>query len=149
MDEAAQKNFDRIINALLPQALEKIGKAGTFSPFGGVINKEGEYEDLCLDGGDQVDPKNVVQVFQKAFEDGVKNKGYRAFGICAHLHATLPGQTEKQDLIVTSMEDESGVAVDSYLPYEKNQEGVVTHGQLASELVVPTVFSVSKPKWIC
>jgi len=38
------------------------------------------------------------------------------------------------------MEDESGVAVDSYLPYERDAGGEVVHGQLISELVVPTVF---------
>jgi hypothetical protein len=140
MNQTAQDHFDTIINALLPFALEMIGKSGTFLPFGGYINQAGTFEMLGVEHGEKTEPKDLVGMFRKVLEDGVRKDGYKAFGICAHMHAEIPGQTGKKDLIVTSMEHESGVAVDSYLPYERNADGEVVHGQLTSELVEPTVF---------
>ena len=140
MNQAAQDRFDLIINALLPFALEMIGKSGTFLPFGGYINQAGMFEMLAVEHGEHAEPKDLVGMFRKVLEDGVRKDGYKAFGICAHMHAEIPGQEGKRDLVVTSMEDESGVAVDSYLPYERDANGEVVHGQLTSELVEPTVF---------
>lgn len=148
MDQAAQNRFDTIINALLPFALEMIGKAGSFLPFGGFINKEGSFEMLAVEHGHQAEPKDLVSLFRKILEEGAQKEGYKAFGICAHMNAEIPGQSGKKDVIVTSMEDESGVAVDSYLPYERNAGGELVHGQLASELVEPTVFRAGKDGFV-
>ena len=149
MNETAQNHFDTIINALLPFALEMIGRSGTFLPFGGYINQAGTFEMLAVEHGGHTEPKDLVGMFRKVLEDGVRQDGYRAFGICAHMHAEIPGQSGgKKDLVVTSMEDESGVAVDSYLPYERDANGGVIHGQLISELVVPTVFQAQSEDFL-
>ena len=141
MNQSAQDHFDTIINALLPLALEMITRSGTFLPFGGFINKDDDFEQLTVEHNGSVEPKDLVTMFRRVLEQGAKQDGYKAFGICAHMRAALPGQSEKQDLVVTSMEDESGIAVDSYLPYEKNADGEILPASLVSEIVAPTVFS--------
>ena len=140
MEQSAQNHFDTLLNLLLPFALEMIERSQTFYPFGGFINQSGEFEQLSMEHIHNAEPKEIVNTFLKAFEEGVRSGDYRAFGICALMRAELPGQQGKQNVIVVSMEDETAVAVDSYLPYDQNAEGAVTHGQLISELVEPTVF---------
>ncbi len=97
MNESAQKHFDTIINALLPFALQMLGKVGTFLPFGGFIDKDGTFEQLVVEHGEQTEPKELVTLFRKVLEGGVRKDGYRAFGICAHMHAEMPGQTRKKE----------------------------------------------------
>lgn len=148
INPSAQEHFDTIINALMPFALEMIGQMGTFLPFGGFINKDGVFEQLTIEHHGSVEPKQLVTMFRNLLEQGVKNENYKAFGICAHMHAEVPGQSGKKDVIVTSMEDECGTAVDSYLTYERDESGDIVHGDLASELVEPTIFTTSKDDFV-
>jgi hypothetical protein len=135
-----QEHCDKLINALFPFAQQMLARAGTFYPFGAFINADGQVESVAgYNGSEHPQPREIIDLITGGFRQRVADRTCRAVGICVDVRFVPPGQTEKVDAALASLEDATG-GLNVYLPYRKQPDGRIVYLDLVSMHAQQTIF---------
>jgi hypothetical protein len=140
-----QEHCDQLINALFPFAQQMLTRAGTFYPFGAVINASGQVESVGgYNGNEHPQPGEIIDLLTAGFRQRIAEGSCRAVGICVDVRFVPPGQTEKVDAALASLEDASG-GLNVYLPYRKQADDRIVYLDLVSMHAQQTIFARKGP----
>ncbi len=135
-----QEHCDKLTNALFPFAQQMLEQAGTFYPFGAFINSDGQLESVAgYNGTEHPQPREIIDLITRGFRQRIAAHRCRAIGICVDVRFAPPGQTEKVDTALASLEDATG-GLNVYLPYRKQPDGRVVYLDLVSMPAQQTMF---------
>ena len=135
-----QEHCDKLINALFPFAQQMLARAGTFYPFGAIINADGQVESVGgYNGNEHPEPREIIDLITRGFRQRVASHTCRAVGVCVDVRFVPPGQTEKVNAALASLEDVTG-GLNVYLPYRKQPDGGIVYLDLVSMHALQTVF---------
>jgi hypothetical protein len=123
--EMSDDDFAMLVGWLVRVAQELLEKQrGEFSPFGAMIDKNGELGHLAADTGEKhTEATNALRLLSTALRARMKQNEIRAFGICVNVGARLPGYADEVDAICCQLEHASARPVQIFVPFHKNQLG--------------------------
>jgi len=143
--ETAKQELDALLSSMMPFAQMMLDKAGTFYPYGGIINTSGKPEAHgAYNGEEHPKPQELIDILMAGFRQGTKEKKFRAVGMCVDVRTIPPNSTEKTDAIAAMMEHESGIAVTVFLPYKREASGKYVYGQMFARNNEPKIFTSAK-----
>lgn len=117
----ANRDLNRLLNLLVPFAMERLGRHGTFQPIAAVVNAIGVVTPsvACAGNAEPFSGKHVAQIIQN-LKSQVGEGGVSAVAICKGVLALGPGESEKRDAILCSLEHQNGDSINYYVPYAIN-----------------------------
>ena len=82
-----------------------LARAGTFHPFGALINASGQVECVGGDNGNEhPEPREIIDLLKAGFRKRIAAGSCLAIGLCVDVRFVPPGQTEKVDAALASLE---------------------------------------------
>jgi hypothetical protein len=136
-----QEHCDKLINALFPFAQQMLARAGAFYPFGALINASGQVESVGgYNGNEHPEPREIIDLLKAGFCKRIADRSCFAIGLCVDVRFVPPGQTEKVDAALASLEDGDG-GLNVYLPYRKEPGGQIAYSGLVSMHAQQTMFA--------
>jgi hypothetical protein len=134
-------DYDALLNARLPFAQQMLAKHDAFFPFGGYIESGGKVGHTSgWTGDEQPTPQELIDLMVRGLRSQAGRGEIRASAVCVDVRTVPPGQTQKTDAILVSMEHSEGEPVDAYLPYRKTTEGQYEYGELFLVRGQPRIF---------
>jgi hypothetical protein len=109
---------DRVLNASVSLALDKLVEQGEFYPFGVALTREGQIAVLTTQET-PARPKSdaFLGALHDALSDGARSGSFKATAIVADFSFEKARETGEHDAIRVSVESADGEAVTCYLPY--------------------------------
>jgi hypothetical protein len=127
----AHPNLDLLLDHLLNVAKTHLAARGGFFPFGAVVRGTDRWEMFAAyTGAVQPAPQELIGLLIGGFHAEAEAGKIAASGLCVDVRTVPPGSSSKTDAICAWLEHRNGEAVDVYLPYRKNAEGVFEYGDL-------------------
>ena len=109
---------DRVLNAGISLALDKLVERGEFYPFGVALTREDQIAVLTTQ---ETPARPTSEAFLGALHDalcdGARSGSFKAAAIVADFSFERPRQSGEHDAIRVSLESAAGEAVTCYLPY--------------------------------
>jgi hypothetical protein len=116
----SHEDYDKLVGALLPFAVQMIRKRGEFFPFGATITSAGE---LVLaaggDGSERPASSVVIDTLVAGMCRAAGRGEIRAAAVCANVTLRQPGGSGKADAIHIALESSDSDASDMFVVYEK------------------------------
>lgn len=143
---AAQKtDADRVLNASISLALDKLVEQGEFYPFGVALTREGQIAVLTTQESLAVPTSEAfLNALHDALADGARSGSFKAAAIVADFSFERPRSSGEHDAIRVSLESAAGEAVTCYLPYILVTPGGtrdVRPGQPFAQKIQPSIFT--------
>jgi hypothetical protein len=140
-----RSDADRVLNAGISLALEKLVKEGKFYPFGVALTRKDEIAVLTAEeNGYRPTSDAFVDALREALSDGARSGSYKAAAIVADFALEKPPPSGRErDAIRVALESETGEAVTCYLPYTLVTPGGmrdVRPGRAFAQRGEPTIF---------
>jgi hypothetical protein len=127
----ARQDLNSLLGTMLPFAQEMLAKHGEFYPFGAAMNPAGELsQTAAYTGEEHPESQELIELLVGGFRAQAAKNEVRAVGICLDVRTLAPGQTEKTDAICARLRHSDGESIDVFLPYQKDEAGAITYGQL-------------------
>jgi hypothetical protein len=126
--------IQELLNFLLPFAERMLSEHGEFYPYAAALGSDGELNAVGTDVDD--DSADVGEVLL-ALHDGLREQAaegeIRASGIAADVTLTDPDSGETTDAVQVELDHAEADAVDIFVPYEAEGEGVKFGDLVAAE----------------
>ena len=136
----AKTDVEKIMNAMLPFAVQMLEKQGEFFPYGVAMTPAGEVVSIGgYDGREQPPSQGIINLLKDSFRSAAKTKKYRATGIFFNVRTVPPGTTEKTDAVAIALDHKDNYSVVVYFPY-KLKAGKVQFGQVFSAAGANDIF---------
>ena len=136
--------FEDLLNHLLPLALEQLAEREKFVPFGGCLYEGGDCQVVIKKIGDGLPtPGEVIEQLLEMLRDATgKERNIVATCIVKDVKADPPDQeeTESVDAVALEMEDRSGWAATTYLPYAFGADGQMAQDEMWARTGEARVF---------
>jgi len=134
-----RKDFDNLLQLLVPFAEQMLRKHGEFYPFGAMVTTEGELSPCKTEEQSEMpDSNQVITSLVNALQNEVRNGKIRAAGTC-HDGRITQGD-KKQDVIILHLEHLTGSVYKGYIPYKKGMFGRLHLGQLSTGVGEVRIF---------
>ena len=137
--------IQEILSFLLPQAEEMLNEHGEFYPYAAALDSDGE---LTAVGTDVDDESPDVGELLLALHEGLRERAaegaIRASGIAADVTLTDPDSGETTDAVQVELDHADADAVDIFVPYETESDGIKFGKLVAAEGREP-VFAQAAP----
>ena len=113
-----RSDADRVLNAGISLALDKLVEQGEFYPFGVALTHEGQIAVLTTQET-SVRPTSdaFLGALHDALSEGARSGSFKATAIVADFSFERPRQSGECDAVRVSVESAAGEAVICYLPY--------------------------------
>ena len=109
---------DRVLNAGISLALDKLVGQGEFYPFGVALTREGQIQVLMAqENGSRPTSDKFVDALRDALATGARAGTFVATAIVADFAFEKPAEGGERDAIRVALESEAGDAVTCFLPY--------------------------------
>jgi hypothetical protein len=109
---------DRVLNAGLSLALDKLVGQGEFYPFGVALTPQGQIQVLMAqDGGPRPSSDEFIQALREALTAGAGSGDFIAAAIVADFAFEKPTEGGERDAIRVALESAAGEPVTCFLPY--------------------------------
>jgi hypothetical protein len=143
---AAQRtDADRVLNASISLALDKLVEQGEFYPFGVALTNEGQIAVLTTqETAARPTSEAFLGALRDALTDGARSGSFKAAAIVADFSFERPRVSGEHDAIRVSLESKGGEAVTCYLPYTLVTPGGtrdVRPGQPFAQRSEPSIFT--------
>jgi hypothetical protein len=116
--EAQRTDADRVLNASISLALDKLVQQGEFYPFGVALTREGQIAVLTTqETAARPTSDAFLGALHDALSDGARSGSFKAAAIVADFSFERARETGEHDAIRVSVESASGEAVTCFLPY--------------------------------
>jgi hypothetical protein len=153
-DEAINQDFGTLFDRLVPFGKQMLEKQGGFIPYGAYYDMNGKLEMLGVHDKDG-QAANAIKVLLQSFKHLASQGKCRSIVYCMDIRTVPPGQKEKTDAILATMEHVSGEAMNIAVPYRKEHSGKITYGKPFPGPATAQVFPKTQTKkawwqfWIC
>ena len=141
---AQRSDADRVLNASISLALDKLVEQGEFYPFAVALTREGQIAVLTThENGARPTSETFLSVLHDALSDGARSGSFKAAAIVADFAFERPRRGGEHDAIRVALESEGGEAVTCYLPYTLVTPGGtrdVRPGQPFAQKSQPSIF---------
>lgn len=142
---AQRSDADRVLNASLSLALDKLVEQGEFYPFGVALTREDQIAVLTTQESlARPTSEAFLSALHDALADGARSGSFKAAAIVADFSFERPRQSGEHDAIRVSLESAGGEAVTCYLPYVLVTPGGtrdVRPGQPFAQRRQPSIFT--------
>ena len=135
----SQKELEQLLNAVVPQAEERLAERGEVYPFGAMMKTDGGVVFSTVEAGDESNPRGQ---FVELLVSGLRARraDYRAVAICWDGKIRQVDTEEVSDAVIVFLEHADGEAVNIYLPYQKMADGTYDYADLLGTEAQPRVF---------
>jgi hypothetical protein len=133
------EQLEEVLNALIPFAQSQLEAKGSFPPFAGGLDVEGEVEFLLPGGAEEADSGDILGILRQGLQSGALEGTYRATGVCLDVTARRDETSEPIDAILVQLESE-GESLAAYVPYLRGEDGRYVFGEVFFGAHDPEVF---------
>ncbi len=115
---ALRSDADRVLNASISFALDKLVRQGEFYPFGVALTREDQIAVLTTQEAEARPTSDAfLGALRDALSEGARSGSFKATAIVADFSFERPRQTGEHDAIRVAVESADGEAVTCFLPY--------------------------------
>lgn len=137
----ASEEIQKLLDYLLPFAEQMLTRDGEFYPYAAAVDTAGSIEAVGpAVETDDPDVSDILVALHADLREQAAEGVIRASGIAADVTLTDPDSGETTDAVQVELDHAEGDAVDVYVPYEREDEGVKFGELVAAEGREP-VFS--------
>ena len=128
------EEIQELLNFLLPQAERYLNEHGEFYPYAAALGSDGEVTAVgaALED-DHPDVTEVLLALHEGLREQAAEGSIRASGIATDVTLTDPDSGETTDAVQVELDHAEGDAVDIFVPYENQPEGVKFGELVAAE----------------
>src|SRR6266540_178583 len=138
----ARPDLDALLNVALPFAQEMLTKCGEFYPFGATMKSDGKIDQTAAYNGEEhPESQELIDLLLGAYRTLAAKGEVRATALCFDSRTIPPGQNEKSDAVCVRLEHADGEAIDVFVPYQKDNKGELTWGNLFATRGPGSVFT--------
>jgi hypothetical protein len=116
--------IQQLLNYLLPYAEEMLSKDGEFYPCAATMDAGGEVLAVSAASGERPDVGELLLALHAELREQAAGGAIRASGIAADVTLTDPDSGETTDAVQLELDHADAEAVDVYVPYETDPEGI-------------------------
>ncbi len=122
--DLAREAFAALIDAFMPLAQGLVLRDGSFTPFAGYLDAEGEPQGLSvkLEEGDAPAPDRIVAALEGALRERAASGGVQAVVIFADIHLR-PRHEDHSDAILGRFEHSDGSSFRLFYRYGDGEDG--------------------------
>jgi hypothetical protein len=127
--------IQELLNFLLPYAEQMLNEHGEFFPYAAALDAEGELNavEADVDDDDSPDVGDVLLALHEGLRERAAGGAIRATGIAADVTLTDPSSGETTDAVQVELDHAEADAVDVFVPYETEPEGIKFGELVAAE----------------
>jgi hypothetical protein len=127
--------IQEILNFLLPFAERMLNEHGEFYPYAAALDSDGELNAVGadVDDGDSPDVGEVLLALHEGLREQAAEGAIRASGIAADVTLTDPDSGETTDAVQVELDHADAEAVDVFVPYETEPDGIKFGELVAAE----------------
>jgi len=126
--------IQELLNFLLPYAERMLTQHGEFYPYAAALGSDGELSAVGTDlDDDSPDVGEVLLALHQGLRDQAAEGEIRASGIAADVTLTDPDSGETTDAVQVELDHADADAVDIFVPYETEDEGIKFGELVAAE----------------
>src|SRR6266436_7362022 len=125
------RDFEKLLGAVLPIAQHMLKDFGAFIPFGAFIARDGEVQ-LAGGVGDpsHLETQEIVEMYLEAYREAAAEGNFTSTALCVDVRVHVPGKLEKTDAIQIMLEHSGGESLNAFMPYEKHEQSDIRYGPL-------------------
>ena len=128
------EEIQELLNFLLPYAERMLTQHGEFYPYAAALGSDGELNALGTDvDDDSADVGEVLVALHEGLRERAAEGEIRASGIAADVTLTDPDSGETTDAVQVELDHADADAVDIFVPYETEGEGIKFGELVAAE----------------
>jgi hypothetical protein len=134
--------IQELLNFLLPHAEQMLNEHGEFYPYAAALDSDGQLNavDAEVDDDDSPDVGDVLLALHEGLREQAAEGAIRATGIAADVTLTDPDSGETTDAVQVELDHANADAVDVFVPYETEADGI-KFGELVAADGREPVFS--------
>ena len=126
--------IQELLNFLLPYAEQMLNEHGEFYPYAAALGSDGELTAVGTDlDDDSPDVGEVLLALHQGLREQAAEGEIRASGIAADVTLTDPDSGETTDAVQVELDHAEADAVDIFVPYETEDEGIKFGELVAAE----------------
>jgi hypothetical protein len=126
--------IQEILNFLLPYAEQMLNEHGEFYPYAAALDSDGELNAVATDVEDETpDVGELLLALHQGLRERAAEGAIRASGIAADVTLTDPDSGETTDAVQVELDHADADAVDIFVPYETEAEGIKFGELVAAE----------------
>jgi hypothetical protein len=127
--------IQELLNFLLPYAEQMLNEHGEFYPYAAALDSDGELNavEADVDDDDSPDVGDVLLALHEGLRERAADGAIRATGIAADVTLTDPDSGETTDAVQVELDHAEADAVDVFVPYETEPEGIKFGELVAAE----------------
>jgi len=137
-----KQEIEQLLNFLLPSAEEKLSKEGEFHPYAAMLAADGEVKSVTAPLGELPDVAALLIAIHEELREQAAEGAIRASGIAADVTLTDPESGETTDAVQVQLDHAETEAVDIYVPYENEPDGI-RFGELVAAQGREPIFTES------
>ena len=117
--------IQELLNFLLPYAEQMLNQHGEFYPYAAALDAEGELNAVGAEVDDDTpDVGELLLALHQGLREQAAEGAIRASGIAADVTLTDPDSGETTDAVQVELDHADADAVDIFVPYETEAEGI-------------------------
>ena len=126
--------IQELLNFLLPYAEQMLNQHGEFYPYAAALDSDGELNAVGTDLDDETpDVGELLLALHQGLREQAAEGAIRASGIAADVTLTDPDSGETTDAVQVELDHAEAEAVDVFVPYETEADGVKFGELVAAE----------------
>jgi len=126
--------IQELLNFLLPYAEQMLNQHGEFYPYAAALDSDGELNAVGTDVDDESpDVGELLLALHEGLREQAAEGAIRASGIAADVTLTDPDSGETTDAVQVELDHADADAVDIFVPYETEAEGIKFGELVAAE----------------
>jgi hypothetical protein len=126
--------IQELLNFLLPYAERMLSEHGEFYPYAAALDSDGELNAVGTElDDDSPDVGEVLLALHQGLRERAAEGEIRASGIAADVTLTDPDSGETTDAVQVELDHAEADAVDIFVPYESEGEGIKFGELVAAE----------------
>ena len=119
-----RQEIEQLLNYLLPFAEQMLSKDGEFYPYAAMMDTGGEVQAVSAAGDEQPDVGELLLTLHAELRERAAEGAIRASGIASDVTLTDPDSGTVTDAVQLELDHAETEAVDVYVPYEADTDGV-------------------------
>jgi hypothetical protein len=121
----ATEEIEQLLNVLLPHAEQMLNEHGEFYPYAAALDADGDVTPVAPSvDEDHPDVGDVLVALHEGLRAQAADGSIRASGIAADVTLTDPDSGETTDAVQVELDHAHGDAVDIFVPYETQPDGI-------------------------
>ncbi|NQZ58388.1 MAG: hypothetical protein HRT88_13085 [Lentisphaeraceae bacterium] len=139
----SQEDFNGILDVAMSMACDTLEEKGFFYPIAVTLEKDGSFQRSgeLSEEDEKKDPEELLKQIHTTLESGCRQQLHIAVAVGTDVKVQHPQEGSYVKAIEVSIEHQSGLAHDCYLPYQKSADGKIQYGNIFSTSVEPSKFN--------